>query len=127
MCAAVALASECPATRRTQLLALNFGTGYAASSAGQKSKRADGEAIADHISDIVDGDAVKHLEVLEFMVSKFKTNNPSVVPDKHVLLGLEVMRCFAPFIVHVLVLVPFLLRSLPSNPFTTSPPSPRQY
>ena len=97
------------------------------SSAGQKSKRADGEAIADHISDVVDGDAVKHLEVLEFMVSKFKTNNPSVVPDKHVLLGLEVMRCFAPFVVHVLVLVAFLLCSLPSNPFTTSPPSPRQY
>jgi hypothetical protein len=39
--------------------------------------------------------------VLEFMVSKFKTNNPSVAPDKHVLLGLEVMRCFAPFIVHM--------------------------
>ena len=75
MCAAVALASECPATRRTKLLAFNFGTGYAASSAGQKSKRADGEAIADHISDVVDGDAVKHLEVLEFMVSKFKLHN----------------------------------------------------
>ena len=42
------------------LQAINFGidTGYAASSAGRKPKRADGEAIADHITDVVDGDAV---------------------------------------------------------------------
>ena len=37
---------------------LHFVTGYAASSAGQKSKRADGGTIADHIADVVDGDAV---------------------------------------------------------------------
>ena len=42
------------------LQAINFGidTGYAASSAGQKSKRADGGTIADHIADVVDGDVV---------------------------------------------------------------------
>jgi hypothetical protein len=78
------------------LQAINFGTGFAASSAGRKSKRVDGEAIADHITDVVGGDAVilssKHLEVLEFMVSKFKSHSPSVALDKHVLLGLEVIQ-----------------------------------
>ena len=40
------------------LQAIQFGTGYAGSCAGRKPKRADGEAIADHITDVVDGDAV---------------------------------------------------------------------
>jgi hypothetical protein len=37
------------------LQAIHFGidTGYAASSAGRKPKRADGEAIADHITDVL--------------------------------------------------------------------------
>ena len=90
-----ALASECPETRARQLTEINFGSadvgaGYGSTSAGQKQKRADSAEISEQITEQVGNDSVKHLELLEHMASKFKTNNPEVEPDKHVAAALEV-------------------------------------
>ena len=90
-----ALASECPQTRARQLTEINFGSadvgaGYGSTSAGQKQKRADSAEMTEQIKEQVGNDSVKHLELLEHMASKFKTNNPEVEPDKHVTAALEV-------------------------------------
>ena len=90
-----ALASECPQTRAKQLTEINFGSadvgvGYKSTSAGQKQKRADSAEISEQIKEQVGNDSVKHLELLEHMASKFKTNNPEVETDKHVTAALEV-------------------------------------
>ena len=89
-----ALASECPQTRARQLTEINFGSadvgvGYGSTSAGQKQKRADSAEISEQITEHVGNDSVKHLELLEHMASKFKTNNPDVEPDKHVAAAVE--------------------------------------
>jgi len=90
-----ALASECPQTRAKQLTEINFGSadvgvGYGSTSAGQKQKRADSAEMSEQIKEQVGNDSVKHLELLEHMASKFKTNNPEVETDKHVTAALEV-------------------------------------
>ena len=90
-----ALASECPQTRAKQLTEINFGSadvgvGYKSTSAGQKQKRADSAEMSEQIKEQVGNDSVKHLELLEHMASKFKTNNPEVETDKHVTAALEV-------------------------------------
>ena len=46
--------------------------------------------MSEQNTDHVGNDSVKHLELLEHMASKFKTNNPEVEPDKHVAAALEV-------------------------------------
>jgi hypothetical protein len=64
---AVALAGDCPITRRKQLQEIDlidgtyidFGTGYASSSAGQKERRLDAGVPQQKIADHVDHDAVK--------------------------------------------------------------------
>ena len=58
-------------------------------SAGQKQKRADSAEISEQITEHVGNDSVKHLELLEHVASKFKTNNPDVEPDKHVAAAVE--------------------------------------
>jgi len=96
-----ALASECPQTRAKQLTEINFGSadvgvGYKSTSAGQKQKRADSAEISEQIKEQVGNDSVKHLELLEHMASKFKTNNPEVETDKHVTAALEVATSTLP-------------------------------
>ena len=87
-----ALASECPLTRRRQMLDIGLGTGYLSSSAGAKQKRQDAKAIEELISDQVEHDPIKHLEILEYMASKFRTNHPTVEPAQQTLLALQVLE-----------------------------------
>jgi hypothetical protein len=87
-----ALASECPLTRRRQLLVIGLGTSYLSSSAGAKQKRQDAKAIEELISDQVENDPIKHLEILEYMASKFWTNHPTVEPAQQTLLALQVLE-----------------------------------
>ena len=87
-----ALASECPLTRRRQMLDIGLGTGYLSSSAGAKQKRQDAKAIEELISDQVEHDPIKHLRILEYMASKFRTNHPTVEPAQQTLLALQVLE-----------------------------------
>ena len=52
----------------------------------QKQKRADSAEMSEQIKEQVGNDSVKHLELLQHMASKFKTNNPEVETNKHALL-----------------------------------------
>ena len=54
------------------MLDIGLGTGYLSSSAGAKQKRQDAKAIEELISDQVEHDPIKHLEILEYMASKFR-------------------------------------------------------
>ena len=66
---AAALACECPQTRLKQLRETGLGIGYGESSTGHKQRRADAKAMEEQIDEQVDHDAVKHLELLEYMLS----------------------------------------------------------
>ena len=77
---AAALACECPQTRRKQLRETGLGIGDGESSTGHKQRRADAKAMEEQMEEQVDHDAVKHLELLEYMLSKYKTDHPTVLP-----------------------------------------------
>ena len=47
--------------------------------------------MEEQINELVDGDAVMHLELLEYMTDKFRTNHPTVSPDQQKLLALQVL------------------------------------
>ena len=59
---AAALACECPQTRLKQLRETGLGIGYGESSTGHKQRRADAKAMEEQMGELVDHDAVKHLE-----------------------------------------------------------------
>ena len=84
---AAALACECPQTRRKQLRETGLGIGYGESSTGHKQRRADAKAMEEQIDEQVDHDAVKHLELLEYMLSKYKTDHPTVLPRQQTNLA----------------------------------------
>ena len=75
-----------------------MGTGYSSSSAGDKRKRQDAKDMEEEINELVDGDAVMHLELLEYMTDKFRTNHPTVSPDQQKLLALQVLAGVQQFI-----------------------------
>ena len=84
---AAALACECPQTRLKQLRETGLGIGYGESSTGHKQRRADAKAMEEQIDEQVDHDAVKHLELLEYMLSKYKTDHPTVLPRQQTNLA----------------------------------------
>ena len=78
-----------------------MGTGYSSSSAGDKPdkrKRQDAKQMEEQINELVDGDAVMHLELLEYMTDTFRTNHPTVSPDQQKLLALQVLAGVQQFI-----------------------------
>jgi hypothetical protein len=77
------------------------GTGYSSSSAGDKPdkrKRQDAKQMEEQINELVDGDAIMHLELLEYMTDKFRTNHPTVSPDQQKLLALQVLAGVQQFV-----------------------------
>jgi hypothetical protein len=54
--------------------------------------------MEEQINELVDGDAVMHLELLEYMTDKFRTNHPTVSPDQQKLLALQVLAGVQQFI-----------------------------
>ena len=75
-----------------------LGIGYGESSTGHKQRRADAKAMEEHMEEQVDHDAVKHLELLEYMLAKYKTNHPTVLPTQQTNLALTVLSGFQDFI-----------------------------
>jgi hypothetical protein len=62
-------------------------------SAGARHRRQEEEC-----TELVDGDAIMHLELLEYMTDKFRTNHPTVSPDQQKLLALQVLAGVQQFI-----------------------------
>ena len=93
-----ALACECPQTRRKKLRETGLGIGYGERSTGDKQRRADAKAMEEQIDEQVDHDAVKHLELLEYMLSKYKTDHPTILPLQQTNLALTVLSGFQDFI-----------------------------
>ena len=54
--------------------------------------------MEEQINELVDGDAIMHLELLEYMTDKFRTNHPTVSPDQQKLLALQVLAGVQQFI-----------------------------
>ena len=75
-----------------------LGIGYGESSTGHKQRRADAKAMEEQIDEQVDHDAVKHLELLEYMLSKYKTDHPTILPLQQTNLALTVLSGFQDFI-----------------------------
>ena len=95
---AVVLAGDCPITRRRQLqkidlgddTQMDFGTGYATSSAGQKERSRDAQVMQEKIAEHVDHDAVKQLQILEYMTAQLRSTHTGITTDQQVVMGQQV-------------------------------------
>jgi hypothetical protein len=95
---AVALAGGCPITRRKQLqeidlgegTQMDFGTGYASSSVGQKERRRDAGVMQQNVADHLDHDAVKQLQLLEYMTAQLRSTHNGITTDQQVVMGQQV-------------------------------------
>jgi hypothetical protein len=89
---------DCPLTRRRQLqeidlgdgTQMDFGAGYASSSAGQKERRRDAGVMQQKIADHVDHDAVKQLRILEYMTAQLRSTHTGITTDQQVVMGQQV-------------------------------------
>jgi hypothetical protein len=69
---------------------MDFGTGYASSSAGQKERRRDAGVMQQKIADHVDHDAVKQLQILEYMTAQLRSTHTGITTDQQVVMGQQV-------------------------------------
>jgi hypothetical protein len=71
---------------------MDFGTGYASSSAGQKERRRDAGVMQQKIADHVDHDAVKQLHILEYMTAQLRSTHThtGITTDQQVVMGQQV-------------------------------------
>jgi hypothetical protein len=69
---------------------MDFGTGYASSSAGQKERSRDAQVMQEEITEHVDHDAVKQLHILEYMTAQLRSTHKGVTADQQVVMGQQV-------------------------------------
>lgn len=69
---------------------MDFGTGYASSSAGQKERRRDAGVMQEKIAEHVDYNAVKQLQILEYMTAQLRSTHTGITTDQQVVMGQQV-------------------------------------
>jgi hypothetical protein len=69
---------------------MDFGTGYVTSSAGQKERSRDAQVMQEMIAEHSDHDAVKQLQVLEYMTAQLRSTHKGITTDQQVVMGQQV-------------------------------------
>jgi hypothetical protein len=69
---------------------MDFGTGYATSSAGQKERSRDVQVMQEKIAEHVDHDAVNQLQILEYMTAQLRSTHKGITTDQQVVMGQQV-------------------------------------
>jgi hypothetical protein len=69
---------------------MDFGTGYATSIAGQKERSRDAQVMQEEIAEHVDHDAVKQLQVPEYMSAQLRSTHKGITADQQMVMGQQV-------------------------------------
>ena len=69
---------------------MNFDTGYATSSAGQKERSRDVQVMQEKIAEHVDHDAVNQLQILEYTTAQLRSAHKGITTDQQVVMGQQV-------------------------------------
>jgi hypothetical protein len=69
---------------------MDSGTGYATSSAGQEERSRDAQVMQEKIAEHVDHNAVKQLQILEYMTAQLRSTHKGITTDQQVVMGQQV-------------------------------------